>query len=155
MQVTVTTSLLSSLREEYALHLDSPRRREEYGWLLLGSRMTRGLIEVTNAIVAGGDYKAGPAYIEMDKGYLRERVRELRDKNAALSIVGFAHSHPNGPPNPSMTDLEGDSEWIKGMSGPGVFLIVTTDYDCGGVDLDWFTLTTGEAKYRRAIPTII
>lgn len=156
MQVTVTTSLLSSLKESYAQHLDSPRRGEEYGWLLMGSRITSGLLAVTDAIGAGGNYRAGLAYIDMDKGYLTERVKELRQKNASLSIVGFAHSHPDGPPNPSMVDLESDSKWIEYMPGPGVFLIVTSNLDCGAVsEFDWFTLTKGEAKYRRAVPTIV
>ena len=91
MDLTLSPSIL----DQVILAAKSAYPKEACG-LLVGQAMAERFIPITNISVSAQEY-------EMDPAELIRALRDLRDTGE--SLIAIFHSHPDGPAEPSQTDI--------------------------------------------------
>ena len=157
-RIVLADGVARTLFEDYAEHRESPRGGEEIGWILLGLRQEGEAIALA-ALPAGTQRDAGAAHIRFNSEAQALASRIVRQQDKRLQIIGVVHTHPGKLRWPSDGDFHGDSQWIAGLRGEGVFAIGTADAHAnestGGhvqvfsdMRFSWYALGAGDARYR-------
>ncbi len=165
-RVVLTDDVSRTLFDEYAGHRATDRGAEETGWVLLGLRRPDEVL-VLATLPASTDRNAGVAHVWITGPAHTVASRIVRQDDRRLSILGIVHTHPGTLRHPSAGDLRGDREWVANLrGGEGVFGIGTAGADdgdttdgvaarpkphvqsLGGLRFHWYTLGTGDARYR-------
>jgi len=160
----LTDGVAHTLFEEYARHRSGTRGTDETGWVLLGRRESDHVV-VLATLPAGTQADAGHAHVLFNSQAQAVGSRIVRQDDRRLRILGVVHTHPGSLRHPSDGDLRGDRRWVGQLrGGEGVFAIGTADgpeddglvaeqpnpnVQClGGLRYTWYTLGTGDRRYR-------
>jgi proteasome lid subunit RPN8/RPN11 len=107
-----TVTLPSAVRRALVAHADRERPRECCGLLLGRGRRVQFAVPVRNQAAGVTRYELDPrAHIDVR--------RTVRAFVPAMAIVGVYHSHPEGLPDPSPTDIAEAAypEWVYVIVG--------------------------------------
>jgi integrative and conjugative element protein (TIGR02256 family) len=102
--IHISKSVLKTIEEETKLHYPN-----EFGGVFVGYKTDENYI-ITNILIPD-QYKNGKTIFVRHPGTLNERLVEIHNKtNGEIQYLGEWHSHPDGPTNPSMTDINAMKE---------------------------------------------
>jgi hypothetical protein len=122
--IVVPCSVVKAVLDEVKRHRQQGGT-EEIGWLVIG-RKTAGRITLTGLIPAGPGGHASGSHVAFDPGYQSVAFQLMCCNNPDLEPLGVIHLHPGKMTRPSGGDFQGDSQWVRKLSGQlGVFVIIT------------------------------
>lgn len=99
MAICVTSDVLKGLHDAAA----HAHPKEACG-ILLGQTCVGGAEEITQVVETPNVHAAPQTHFEIDPQALINAYRDERSGGAR--VLGYFHSHPHGPANPSRTDSE-------------------------------------------------
>jgi proteasome lid subunit RPN8/RPN11 len=164
-RVVLTDEVSRTLFGDFASHRQTPRGREEIGWVLLGVREANEAL-VLATLPAGARRSAGVAHVEFNSTAQALASRIVRQADKRLTLVGVVHTHPGSLRHPSDGDYHGDSTWVGQLRGKeGIFGIGTADARAvrgpaiarqpqsyaqvlGELCFHWYALGEGDRQYR-------
>ncbi|WP_346882169.1 ThiF family adenylyltransferase [uncultured Algibacter sp.] len=105
--IHISKSVLKTIEEETTFHYPN-----EFGGVFIGYKSDENFI-ITNILIPD-EYKNGKTIFVREPGTLNERLSEIHNKtNCKIQYLGEWHSHPDGPTNPSSTDINAMKEIAK------------------------------------------
>lgn len=105
--IHLSKSVLKKIEEETTLHYPN-----EFGGVFIGYKSDENFI-ITNILIPD-EYKNGKNIFVREPGTLNERLSEIHTTtNGKIQYLGEWHSHPDGPTNPSSTDINAMKEIAK------------------------------------------
>jgi proteasome lid subunit RPN8/RPN11 len=117
------------------LNLDPNRRAIEQSWTLVGAR--RGRIWYARRVY---HHRGSVTSVRFDG------LAVLRREEARGDVLGFFHTHPDGPPRPSARDVRTMRAWCSSFGKPLLCVIASP----GG--LAGFRFDGGEGKSSGGLP---
>ena len=105
--IHVSKSVLKTIEEETTFHYPN-----EFGGVFIGYKSDENFI-ITNILIPD-EYKNGKTIFVREPGTLNERLSEIHNiTNGKIRYLGEWHSHPDGPTDPSNTDINAMKEIAK------------------------------------------
>lgn len=102
--IHISKSVLQTIEEETTFHYPN-----EFGGVFIGYKSNENFI-ITNILIPD-EYKNGKTIFVREPGTLNERLSEIYNRtNGKIQYLGEWHSHPDGPTNPSSTDINAMKE---------------------------------------------
>lgn len=102
--IHISKSVLKTIEEETTFHYPN-----EFGGVFIGYKTDKNFI-ITNILIPD-EYKNGKTIFVREPGTLNERLSEIHNiTNGKIQYLGEWHSHPDGPTNPSSTDIKAMKE---------------------------------------------
>lgn len=108
--IEVPLELSQHLREQLLDHLRQCLPNE-------GCALLIGIDGEVTEVVATTNVDASPTSFTVDPNQVLAAHNHA--EQSGLELIGVAHSHPNGPPEPSVTDIAGalDPGWLYLIAG--------------------------------------
>lgn len=105
--IHISKSVLKTIEEETTFHYPN-----EFGGVFIGYKSEENFI-ITNILIPD-EYKNGKTIFIREPGTLNERLSQIHNiTNGKIQYLGEWHSHPDGPTNPSSTDVNAMNEIAK------------------------------------------
>lgn len=102
--IHISKGALKKIEEETKFHYPN-----EFGGVFIGYKSDKNFI-ITNILIPD-KYKNGKAIFVRHPGTLNERLSEIHNlTNGKIQYLGEWHSHPDGPTDPSRTDINAMQE---------------------------------------------
>jgi len=130
--IHISKSVLKRIEEETKFHYP-----KEFGGVFIGYKTDVSFI-ITDILIPD-QYKNGKTIFVRHPGTLNQRLSEIHNKtNGKIQYLGEWHSHPDGPTNPSRTDINAMQEIAKDRNiniDKPLLMIVEIDKTSFGKDL--------------------